>query len=397
MQKIKFNAGASSPFFRSLDEDVHQLLVSGDLLTKARKKLWIKMVFYFLLHAAAYVTLFVASHPSLASLVLNYIFIGISGLLLGFNVSHDAMHGSFSKNRDVNHWLYHLSFNIQGTSAYLWKVRHIGSHHVFPNVDGCDADIDDNPFIRLSPQHPLKNHQRYQHLYSIFVYCFYTLHWLLFKDLYYLFAKKVGNLQNKKHPLKEYFIFFGWKIFYLSVILLLPLTMDHAFTDILLAFFAMHMINSLLFIHFLISTHFCMEAQFPKTDEHGTLPYDYYTHQLATSLDYSPRSRFFNLIVGGFNAHAAHHLFPKLPHTIYPDISPLIEQKTKEFQMPYNKLTLLQSIRSHYRYLKMMGQTKQYSSHSGNLNQYQHEMSSNKKKSSCIQSRNCATCTTCPT
>ena len=355
MQKIKFNSGSSSIFFRSLDIEIRQLLGESDLLQTAKRKLWRKMIFYVLLHLGAWSILFLLAHTTTGSLILNFVFIGISGLLLGFNVSHDAMHGSFSKNKVINNWLYHFSFNIQGTNAYLWKVRHIGSHHVFPNVDGCDADIDNNPFIRLSPQHPLRKYQRYQHLYSIFVYCFYTIHWVFFKDFFYLYAKKVGNLQQKNHPIKQKLLFFGWKSFYLLLTLVLPILAGYSFADVLLSFFIMHIINSLFFIHFLIATHLSMETQFPETNSSGFLPDDYYTHQLATSLDYSPASRFYNLFLGGFNAHAAHHLYPKLPHTIYPDIAWLIEEKAKEFGLPYNKLNFFQSIRSHYRYLKLMG------------------------------------------
>jgi len=199
MIKIKYKSGASSLFFQSLDKELGQLISSTDILQRAKRKLWIKMIFYFLLHISSYLVLFLIGHERMEGLVLTYIFIGLSGLLLGFNVSHDALHETFSKNKKVNHWLYHFSFNIQGTNAYLWKIRHRSSHHIFPNVDGCDADIDDNPFIRLSPQHRLRKYQRYQHLYSFFVYCFYTIHWFFFKDGLYLFKKNVANLQNKKN------------------------------------------------------------------------------------------------------------------------------------------------------------------------------------------------------
>lgn len=356
MTKIKYSSGsASSLFFHSLDKEVNQLLSSTGLLSAARKRLWYKMYFYFLLHAVSYLLLFITPHEQTGWLIFNYVLIGVSGLLLGFNVSHDAMHDTFSANNKVNYWLYHLSFNIQGNSAYLWKIRHRSSHHVFPNVDGCDADVDDNPFIRLSPQHPLRKYQRFQHYYSFIVYLFYTLHWFLFKDALYLFKKKVANLQQKRHPLKEKILFFAWKILYLFLTLVLPVLCGYDFAVVLLCFFIMHAVNSFLFIHFLIATHFCMETQFPVADKEGFLPYDYYTHQLATSLDYSPQSRFFNFLLGGFNAHAAHHLYPRLPHTVYPEISFLIEQKAKEFNMPYNKLSLPRAIQSHYQYLKMMG------------------------------------------
>ncbi|MEI9945170.1 MAG: acyl-CoA desaturase [Chitinophagaceae bacterium] len=355
MTKIKFRSGSSSAFFQSLDGEISQLLSSDNMLAKARRKLWMKAIFYFLLHISAYMVLFLVQPIGTGNLILTYIFIGLSGLLLGFNVSHDAMHGTFSKSKRVNHWLYHLSFNIQGNSAYLWKIRHNSSHHVFPNVDGCDADIDDNPFIRLSPQHPLRKYQRYQPIYSIFIYCFYTLHWFLFKDPLYLFKKKVANLQHKKHSIKQQLLFFAWKATYLFLLLVGPLLIGYDFGTILLCFFIMHVINSLAFIHFLIATHFCMETQFPVQDEEGFLPYDYYTHQLATSLDYSPSSKFYNMLIGGFNAHAAHHLYPRLPHTVYPAISGIIEQKAKEFNITYNKLSLWSAISSHYRYLKKMG------------------------------------------
>lgn len=105
----------------------------------------------------------------------------------------------------------------------------------------------------------------------------------------------------------------------------------------------------------LIATHLSMETQFPQKDEKGILPGDYYAHQLATSLDYAPGSRICNWFLGGFNAHAAHHLYPRLPHTTYPCISLLIEKKAKEFNIQYNKLSLVDAIRSHYRFLKAMG------------------------------------------
>lgn len=355
MNKIKFQSGSSSPFFKALNKEVGEMLVNTPLIKKATRLLYIKALFYILLFAASYWLLFIIEHASFLSLAFNYVLIGITGILLAFNVSHDACHNSFSKSKKVNYWFYHLTFNLQGTNAYLWQIRHNSSHHVFPNVDGCDADIDDNPFLRLSPQHPLKKWQRYQHIYAIAVYCIYSLHWFLFKDFFYLFKKKVANLQNKKHKAKEYALLFFWKLFYIVFILVIPIISGYETSSTLLAFLIMHFCLSLFFIHVLIATHLCMETQFPQRNEAGDLPGDYYAHQLATSLDYAPASKICNWFLGGFNAHAAHHLYPKLPHTTYPEISLLIEKNAKEFNVQYNKLSLPGAIRSHYRFLKMMG------------------------------------------
>lgn len=355
MDKIKFQSGSSSPFFRSLNKAVDEMMTATNLASKAKKLLYVKAVFYILLFASSYSALFIVEHSSFIILILNYVLIGLSGILLAFNVSHDACHGSFSKNKKVNYWFYHLTFNLQGTNAYLWQLRHNASHHVFPNVDGCDADIDNNPFLRLSPQHPLKKHQRYQHIYAIAVYCIYSLHWFLFKDLFYLFRKKVANLQHKKHSTKEFVLLFFWKIVYIVQLVAIPIICGYDSGDVLLAFIIMHICLSLFFIHVLIATHLCMETQFPQTDDKGNLPGDYYTHQLATSLDYSPTNKIYNWFFGGFNSHAAHHLYPKLPHTTYPEISALIEKKAKEFNVQYNKLGIADAIRSHYQFLKVMG------------------------------------------
>lgn len=358
MKKIKFSAGSSSPFFQSLNSAVQQQIIATPAFARARRLLWIKTVFYFALHISSYLLLFLHSGHEMSGLVLNYAFIGLSGLLLGFNVSHDACHESYGRNKTVNYLLYHLSFNMQGTNAFLWKIRHTASHHVFPNVDGCDADIDNNPFLRLSPQHPLKKYQRYQHFYSIIVYCIYTLHWFLFKDVLYLFRKRVANMTNKGYPLSEIILFIFWKLLYIFILVILPVLSGYTWPAVLTAFLVLHVINSLVFIHTLIATHLSMETQFPSTNENGALPYDYYTHQLATCLDYAPSSRICNFFLGGFNAHAAHHLYPRLPHTLYPAISVLIEQKAKEFNVPYNKLSWYKAICSHYSYLKLMGSGK---------------------------------------
>lgn len=206
MEKIKFQSGSSSPFFRSLDKEVEELMAKNNLLRKGRRMLYVKATFYILLFTAAYSSLYFIDHSSFNSLAFNYILIGLTGILLAFNVSHDACHGSFSKNKKINYWIYHLTFNLQGTNAYLWQLRHNASHHVFPNVDGCDADIDNNPFLRLSPQHPLKSYQRYQHVYAIFVYCIYSLHWFLVKDIFS--GKKLPTCSIKNIQQKNLFYYF---------------------------------------------------------------------------------------------------------------------------------------------------------------------------------------------
>lgn len=154
--EIKFKK-KSSDFYKELIEETN-LILTETKIRKAKLLIQIKFAFYFSIFIILYFNLF---NPyiteSRAFIYLNFIALGLFGILLAFNCSHDCVHNTFSKSRKLNNFIYYITFNLQGVNSRLWKIRHIASHHIFPNVDGCDADIDNNPFIRLSECHPKKN------------------------------------------------------------------------------------------------------------------------------------------------------------------------------------------------------------------------------------------------
>lgn len=55
------------------------------------------------------------------------------------------------------------------------------------------------------------------------------------------------------------------------------------------------------------------------------------------------------------NCHAAHHLFPNICNTNYDKINNIIEETTREFDLPYHKKTLVEMMISHFKHLKRMG------------------------------------------
>lgn len=353
---IKFKKDTNQ-FYKSLKKEV-DLLLTTKTIKRAKIKIWLKFASYFILFCFGIVLLYYNNYENnFLLLTLNYVFIGQLSILLAFNISHDAVHNTISKFNKFNSFIYHFTFNLQGTNARLWKIRHLSSHHIFPNVGGCDADIDDNLFLRMSPTQKKYVWHKYQYIYAPFLYAFYTLHWIFIKDFIYLNKKDLANLKNQKFSVWVKLELVFWKVFYLFYMLFLPLIFtDVAFLNLLLAFFIVHLFISLFFVFTLIISHLCSETEFPNTDKNGYLPYNYYEHQLVVSLDYHPTNRFANWIFGGFNSHAAHHLFPKIPHTCYTIITPLIKQYAKEFNYPYNELNILKAIESHFRYLKKLGQ-----------------------------------------
>jgi linoleoyl-CoA desaturase len=57
------------------------------------------------------------------------------------------------------------------------------------------------------------------------------------------------------------------------------------------------------------------------------------------------------------NFQIEHHLFPKVSHVHYPDISKIVREVCDEFQVTYNDLgSFASAFQSHVRQLKNMGQ-----------------------------------------
>ncbi|GAB4138383.1 MAG: acyl-CoA desaturase [Bacteroidia bacterium] len=353
---IKFSNKGDKAFDAELKERVGQLMKNPGWEQRGRWLLYVKAMLYFSVYFGLLIGLLTFRHDTVAGLMVHYVAIGVSGILLTFNVSHDAAHRTFSRYKWINDVLFHLSFNLQGVNAYLWGERHKASHHVFPNVDGCDADIDENPVIRLSPTKALHYYHRFQNYYSNFIYCIYITYWVLFKEWIYFSKKRIANLRNIRHRWMEFFNVLIWKVVYFSLMLVLPVSVFHySLGTVVSALFINQIVGSLIFIFTLIISHLTLETDFPVPDQEGRLPYSYMEHQLATSLDYYPCSKAVNFFLGGFNSHAAHHLFPHLPHTLYCDISPVIIEIAEKYHYPYHQSTLPKAIVSHFSYLKKMG------------------------------------------
>lgn len=353
---IQFAKTTPHDFFTTLNARVEQYFSSIGGNRFANREMYAKLIFFPALWLSLYVLLLSGWVQNPVYQLIVYTSFGLTGILMAFNLSHDAAHQSIFRNPRWNAWLYFLSFNLQGVNAYLWRIRHVESHHLFPNVDGCDVDIDDNTLLRLSPHRPHRPWHRWQHWYAPLLYLFYTLFWIFIKDFVYLRKRKLANLRQLNHPKSEIFWLVAMKVFYLFYMLWLPKTvLGLGWGEAFLGFVLMHGVISLWFVFTLVSSHLAEETEFPQVDSNERLPHTWMAHQVATSLDFHPRSRAAGWLFGGFNAHVAHHLFPAVCHIHYAEISKIIRQTADEFHYPYHETTLLRAIGSHFRYLKRLG------------------------------------------
>lgn len=355
MQKISFSPSGHQLIAQELKERMKILNKDGSMLRRAYVVLWIKLLFYLVAFVSSFIGLVFAEYQNPMAFLTHYIIFGLLGILLAFNAAHDAAHGTFSKNKVINSVIFRFTFNINGVNSYLWKMRHIASHHLFPNVDGTDADLDESVLLRLSPTHRKRRLHKYQHVYATLLYMFYTLHWIFYKDFIYLGKKELSNLRNIQHSTLEVFRFYFWKLIYLLFYLGIPVYCGYSFGLVLLSFVCMHLVISVFFVWTLIISHLTCETAFPIKNNEGVLPMNYFEHQLATAMDYRPKSILMNWFLGGFNAHAAHHLFPKWPHTMNRHITYSIQRIAVKFGLPYHSSTFIGALISHYKYLKRMG------------------------------------------
>ena len=351
MQKIKFSQhNAHDPFFR----DLRSLLPTVLEHDGPDLKFWLKALFFFILCWTTYALIIVGIIKGVFAF-MGAIVIGLSGLLVGFSIGHDASHRVISKKKWINSVFHYISFLSIGIDPVLWGLRHIRSHHICPNVHGSDIDIDKNPLLRLSPDHPWRPLHRYQHYYAPFAYMLALVHSVFWGDWVYLLSSDYAWMRRGISLHALWLSFVSFKLIHFALMLGAPLmATDYSLFQIVTTYLFAGSISSVAFIVMLVGTHFFDGAEFPKPSSAGELATSWARHNLITSCDWNPDSGIARFFSGGANCHAAHHLFPHVCHTHYGKLVPLIRTQTARHGVEYHSMGLSQMIISHFRLLKRL-------------------------------------------
>ncbi|WP_236252861.1 acyl-CoA desaturase [Echinicola sp. 20G] len=290
-------------------------------------------------------------------LILCFVLSGFGMAGIGMGVMHDAIHGTYSKNRKINKLLSY-SLNMVGANATVWKIQHNVLHHSYTNIDEGDDDLNVPLFLRFSP-HAKKNcFHAYQHWYTWFFYCLSTLSWVTSKDFirldrYY----KMGLLKGKHIYLNTLFKMVAWKMVYYTFILLLPILFSpFGAGEILLAFLLLHFVTGLCISLVFQTAHIMPEVSFPIMNKDGEVKGERIIHQLLTTCNYSEKNRVFSWLIGGLNYQVEHHLFPDVCHVHYHKIAPIVRETAAEYQLPYySKVSFWDALKSHFKMLRWLG------------------------------------------
>jgi len=342
-------AGQSFP--KVLRRRLDKFFADGNISPKADRMMWTKIAAGLAVLAGSWIAIY-AYQPASWKFVALYLLGGLAQTFLLLNIAHDSNHNAISSSPTVNKTLNYV-FDVCGISSYMWRILHHRGHHSCVNVHGEDDALTGRGILRFTPHEPRRPVQRFQHIYVLFLYALFSLDYVFVRDFECFFFPSHEYLKVK-HPLKEYFILFAGKAFYLTYMLVLPVALLHI--PILLvaaAFLVVHLIVGLSVSLVFQTTHTVDTTYFPEG--RGEFENGVY-HIFATTADYATGNPVVGWLAGGLNHHIVHHLCPFVCHTHYAPLTQIVKETATEFGIPYRQHpTMTRAIWHHLILLKQLG------------------------------------------
>jgi linoleoyl-CoA desaturase len=349
----RFNTSNRS-FQTELKNRVDAYFAEKGIASTGNFHLYLKSFILSLTFIAIYGALVFATLNVWVAIVLAML-LGVNVAAIGFNVMHDGAHGSYSKSSLVNQ-LAASSLDFLGGSSFMWKVKHNIIHHTYTNIEGFDDDIDIKPWMRMTLGQKKYFFHRFQHIYFILLYSFLYLLWVGFMDFQKYFSKKVGNNTIKNIGWKDQLTFWGSKVSFLLVFVLLPIYMK-GILPYLLGFLIFSATTGIVISMVFQLAHTVDEVSFPLPDTTtNKMEDEWAVHQLKTTANFATKNSVVTWLAGGLNYQIEHHLFPKISHIHYPALSEIVKRTSEEFGLKYQEFPKMrQAIVSHIMYLRRMG------------------------------------------
>ncbi len=354
MPRVTYN-NKQAIFYPALKKEINAYFLEKNIKKTGSRPLYVKTIILLTLSLLLYGLLLFVPMPGILGILLSGL-LGFSLALVGFNVMHDACHGSYSGNKKVNEILGY-TLNLIGANNFLWKHKHNIIHHTYTNVDGKDDDIAKSPFIRMCSTQKWVSFHRIQHLYLPFLYAVSSLYWILWQDFFKYFTQKTYTSKLPEMSRKEHRIFWISKACYVFFYIALPI-MIHGWLDWLIAFLILNIVLGLATSIVFQLAHVVEETEFVYVgiDDAVVIENEWAVHQVKTTANFSPGNKVATYLLGGLNYQVEHHLFPRICHIHYPFISEIVRKKCEEFNLPYlSTPSFFKALSSHFKLIKRLG------------------------------------------
>lgn len=345
-------------FFQSLKKSVDEYFLATGKKKTGNWELYSKAIILIPGALAIYIFLLTSTYSTVAGLLLAAL-LGIVIGSIGFNVMHDSCHGAYSSKKWVN-TLLGFSLNAIGGNAFFWKQKHNILHHTYTNIEGVDDDIAQSKLLRQSPTQEWMPIHQYQHYYFPVAYALTIFMWAGVRDFVKYFTHKIHNTDIQPMDTREHIIFWVSKALYVVFYIALPIYCV-GWLPWLIGYVTMGVVMSIVIALVFQLAH---AVEGPEFDSAGlddkVIETEWAIHQIKTTANFAPKNKLINWFVGGLNFQVEHHLFPRIAHIHYPALSKIVQQKCREFNLPYHSFpTVTQAIGSHVRTMKKFGQ-KEY-------------------------------------
>ncbi|SMC79806.1 fatty acid desaturase family protein [Chryseobacterium sp. YR221] len=280
--------------------------------------------------------------------VLSFVVMGVFLVLIYLNLIHEAAHNNIYKSKRLNFLVLHI-FDFVGANSYIWKKRHIASHHAYPNVDGWDTDIEQSGLLLIVPWIKAKGVQKYQDKFFFLVYPLYLFNWMFIRDFRDFFDKERVILKTQgRIPVIEKVKMIGYKLFYFFYQIVVPVVFFKVSVGLALGAWFLQVISASIFALFvLLPLHPLPDNAFPRLDRNNGLPFSWLRHQFEVTNDLKENNWLVRNVLGNFNFHVAHHLFPSYSYMYYNEITEEIEKFAKEHGLAYKRFPLITALAKH--------------------------------------------------
>ena len=343
--KLQF-AVRESPFKKELQERVDAFFAGRS--RHATAALWVKAAFWLSAAFGAWGVLTFVAMPAWLGAVVALL-AGFCIAQVGFNVGHDAIHGSLSSRGWVNA-LFARSFDVMGSSSRMWAWAHNVVHHTYTNVPGTDHDLEPGFWLHLYRHGTRGFLHRFQHVYAWFLYCFTSIVWVFKKDFAQLIER--GEQTTKRDVIDV----IGGKLLHFAIWVGVPMLVSPwAWWQVVIGYVLVLAMTGFTAAVVFQLAHVVEGPGFPTAPQ-GTLDDDFFTHQLKTTANFAPGSAVATFFTGGLNHQVEHHLFPRVAHIHYPALASIVEACARKHGVPYHaNPTFLAAVASHARVLKQFG------------------------------------------
>ncbi|MDW3191760.1 MAG: acyl-CoA desaturase [Cytophagales bacterium] len=351
-----FSNTHSRDFAETLRSRVNGYFRDQNISRNANQTMKVKSAIALIFYVGIYVSILFSGITSIPLLFVLWALLGLGQAFIGTNVMHDVIHGSYSKDKDINRWM-HIFPLIIGVEPLTWKIQHNVLHHTYTNIEHADEDIEVRFLLRMTQNQPRKWFHRFQHIYVVILYSIPIIIWATAKDFIKMFKYRklklveggrsfwitVAGIAFRKLLFHTFFIgvpvlvlgiSIGWAVLMLATMLIVTgLTLS-------LIFQTAHLVSDLDVI----------ETENPEIDE------NWLVHQLHTTTNYATNSPFFSWFYGSLNFQVEHHLFPNICHVHYPKISSIVKSTAEEFGLPYHcQGSFGKAVYEHFKLLRLLG------------------------------------------